>query len=375
MTTTPTTEAPTADTPDDAEAQVGALVERLFGGGIAALEALTTYVGLQLGLYELLYEQGSSTVAEVAQAAGIHERYAREWLEQQAVAELITVDDPSRAADARRYSVSDVQAAVLVDPTSMAYLAPVGGFLVSFSNVMPQLLDAYRTGGGVAYGDYGTEMRESQAAFNRPGFQSLLASDWLANGVPDVHKRLRAPGARVLDVGCGFGWSTIALATGFPNATVVGIDLDGPSIERAQSNAKEAGLDDRVAFVVADAADPMFAGQFDAAFILEALHDLSRPVEVLTAMRNACKPDGTVIVMDERVADEFGAIGDPVERFMYAASVLHCLPAGLAEQPSVGTGTVMRVHTVEQYAADAGFTRFDVLPIEHDFFRFYRLEA
>jgi 2-polyprenyl-3-methyl-5-hydroxy-6-metoxy-1,4-benzoquinol methylase len=366
MTTTPTQE--------DIEAQVGALVERLFVGGIAALEALSIHVGHQLGLYRLLYERGPSTVAEVARAAGLHERYTREWLEQQATAELIDVDDPAQPADTRRYSVSDAQAAVLVDETSMAYLAPVGGFLVSFSNVMPQLLEAYRTGGGVPYGDYGTEMRESQAAFNRPGFQSLLASDWLANGAPDVHQRLSSTsGAHILDVGCGLGWSSIALAEAYPNATVVGVDVDEPSMENARRNAKERGVDDRVTFITADAADPSLKGRFDLVLILEALHDLSRPVDVLRAMRNARGDGGTVIVMDERVADSFGAIGDLVERFMYAASVLHCLPVGMAEQPSAATGTVMRAETVRRYATDAGFANVEVLPIEHDFFRFYRL--
>jgi 2-polyprenyl-3-methyl-5-hydroxy-6-metoxy-1,4-benzoquinol methylase len=362
------------ETPVDTEQQVGALAERLFMGGIAGLETLSIHIGSELGLYTMLYDSGPSTVAEVARAAGIHERYAREWLEQQATAELIDVDDPARPADERCYSVNDVQAAVLVDPSSLAYLAPAGGFVVSFANVMPKLLDAYRTGGGVPYGDYGSEMRESQAAFNRPAFQSLLASDWITNGMPDIHTRLSEPGARILDAGCGLGWSTISLAQAYPAAEVIGIDLDGPSIERARQNAKEAGVDNRVTLEVADAADPKYAGSFNAVFILEAVHDLSRPVEVLGALRNACAEDGTVIVMDERVADSFGAIGDPVERFMYAASVLHCLPAGMAEQPSAGTGTVMRLETIRTYAADAGFTSLDVLPIEHDFFRFYRLE-
>jgi 2-polyprenyl-3-methyl-5-hydroxy-6-metoxy-1,4-benzoquinol methylase len=364
----------TAETTVDAEAQVGALVERLFMGGIAAMEALSIHVGSELGLYRLLHEQGPSTSAELARAAGIHERYAREWLEQQATAELIDVDDPTQPADARRYSVTDVQAAVLVDETSLAYLAPAGGFVVSFANVMPKLLDAYRTGGGVAFGEYGSEMREAQAAFNRPAFQSLLTSQWLADGIPDLHARLQQPGARILDTGCGLGWSTIAFARAYPDATIVGVDLDGPSIERARQNAKAQGVEDRITFEHDDAADPKYAGRFDAVFILEALHDLSRPVEVLGALRAACNDKGTVIVMDERVADEFGAIGDPVERFMYAASVLHCLPAGMSEQPSAETGTVMRADTVRRYAADAGFAKLDVLPIEHDFFRFYRLE-
>jgi 2-polyprenyl-3-methyl-5-hydroxy-6-metoxy-1,4-benzoquinol methylase len=156
---------------------------------------------------------------------------------------------------------------------------------------------------------------------------------------------------------------------------VIGVDLDAPSIETARVHAKEAGVEDRATFVYGDAADPAFANRFDAVFILEAVHDLSRPVDVLRSLRDAAKADGTVVVMDERVADEFGAVGDPVERFMYACSVLHCLAAGMAEQPTAATGTVMRTSTLESYATEAGFQRFAVLPIEHDFFRFYRLEG
>ena len=262
---------------------------------------------------------------------------------------------------------------MLVDETSLAYLAPAGGFVVSFSNVMPKLLDAYRTGGGVSFGEYGSEMREAQAAFNRPSFQSLLTSEWLANGVPDLHARLAA--ARCRDPRRRMRTRLVddRVRERVPGATVVGVDLDGPSIERARQNAKEQGVDDDITFEHGDAGDPKHVGQFDAVFILEALHDLSRPVEVLGALRGACNENGIVIVMDERVADEFGAIGDPVERFMYAASVLHCLPVGMSEQPSAGTGTVMRTDTVRQYAADAGFASLDVLPIETDFFRFYQL--
>jgi SAM-dependent methyltransferase len=372
---TVTTSETTTDAPADIETQVGALAERLFFGGIGALEALTIELGSRLGLYKLLYEQGPSTVADIARGAGIHPRYAQEWLEQQAIAELIVVDDVTRAADERRYSISDAQAAVLVDETSLAYLEPIGRFLVSFVSAIPKVVDAYRSGGGVSFGEYGTEMREAQAAFNRPAFQSLLASDWLANGTPDVHERLATgDDVKVLDVGCGVGWSTIALAQAYPRATFVGVDADVPSIEQARVNAKEAGLDDRVSFIAGDAADAGFLHQFDAVFVLEALHDLSRPVDVLRAVRAACTDGGTVIIMDERVADAFGAIGDPVERFMYGASVLHCLPAGMAEQPSAGTGTVMRVDTLREYAGNAGFRSVDVLPIEHDFFRFYRLQ-
>ena len=356
------------------EQQVEGLVERFFMGCVGAIELITVHLGNRLGLYDALAEHGPCTSAELAAAAGIHERYAREWLEQQTTAELLDVDDVGAAPDLRRYSLPPATAEVVQHEESLAYLAPVGGFLVSVGPIFSDLLAAYRNGTGVPFADYGTELRDMQGAFNRPAFMQLLAGEWLANGAPDVHARLQAdPPARVLDVGCGYGWSTIALAQAYPKTQVVGVDVDGPSIDEARQHAKEAGVDDRVTFTVAHAADSGLGNDVDVAFVFEALHDMARPVEVLTQIRAACRDDGTVIVMDERVAEEFGAIGDPVERFMYGASVLHCLPVGMAEQPSVGTGTVMRPSTMHRYATDAGFRQFAILPIEHDFFRFYRL--
>jgi 2-polyprenyl-3-methyl-5-hydroxy-6-metoxy-1,4-benzoquinol methylase len=356
------------------EQQVGELVDRFFMGGVAAIELVTVHLGTRLGLYDALAEHGACTSSELAAAAGIDERYAREWLEQQTTAELLAVDDASASADKRRYTLPPATAEVVQNEQSLAYLAPIGGFLVCVGPIFSQLLEAYRTGGGVPFADYGTEMRDMQGAFNRPAFSQLLANDWLANGAPDIHALLQAdPPARVLDVGCGYGWSTIALAKAYPHAHIVGVDVDEPSIDEARRHGKEAGVDDRITFTVGHAADSTLGEGFDVAFVFEAVHDMGRPVEVLSQIRGACRDGGTLIVMDENVAEEFGAIGHPVERFMYGASVLHCLPVGMSEADSVATGTVMRPGTMQGYAKQAGFAKCDILPIEHDFFRFYRL--
>jgi SAM-dependent methyltransferase len=150
--------------------------------------------------------------------------------------------------------------------------------------------------------------------------------------------------------------------------------VDPESIERATANAASAGLGDRVRFVLADAAAADGAGTYDLVTIFEAVHDLSRPVEVLAAARRLLAPGGTLLVVDERVAEQFTAPGDDVERLMYSYSVLFCLANSLADQPSVGTGTVMRPDLLREYASAAGFTSVDILPIEHEVFRIYRLE-
>ena len=210
---------------------------------------------------------------------------------------------------------------------------------------------------------------------NRPVFSNLLGAEWLPS-IDDVHERLVAdPPARVADVACGAGWSSIAIARAYPKVTVDGLDLDEASVELAQANLAGTGVEDRVSFQHRDAGDPELAGSYQLVTVFEALHDMSRPVDVLRALRSLVADDGAVLVMDERVADSFTAPGDEIERLMYTYSILCCLPVGLADTPSAGTGTVMRADTVRRYASEAGFEEVEVLPIEHDFFRLYRLRG
>jgi 2-polyprenyl-3-methyl-5-hydroxy-6-metoxy-1,4-benzoquinol methylase len=176
-----------------------------------------------------------------------------------------------------------------------------------------------------------------------------------------------------MDVACGVGWTAISIAKAYPNVTVDGFDPDERSIEIARGLARDAGVDDRVRFEVRDAETLRGEGPYDLAIVVEAIHDLARPVEILGAIRETLAPGGTLLVADERVAEAFTAPGDEAERFMYAASILICLPGGLSDPPSEGTGTVMRPAKLREYAARAGFGDVEVLPLEPGFLRFYRL--
>ena len=355
--------------------QRDALVERLFQANLGLLDLFTVYLGDRLGLYRALADGGPASPAELTACAGTHERYTREWLEQQAVTGLLEVDDPAAPADKRRYRLPPGHAEVLTDRDSLSYLAPLGRFHIGVGQRLPALFEAFRTGGGVPYLGYSADAREGQADVNRTMFINLLASEWLP-AVPDVHARLQAdPPARVADIGCGTGWSSIALAQAFPKIRVDGFDSDGPSIELAWANATAAGVADRVTFHLRDASDPTLAGSYDLVTAFECLHDMGRPVEALRAMRWLAGERGAVIIADERVAERFGAPGDEVERLMYAWSVLFCLPTGLADAPSVGTGTVLRPAKLRRYTAEAGFRDVQILPIENDFWRFYRLTS
>lgn len=357
--------------PFDGEALVG----RLFEQTIGAFELFNVYIGDRLGLYTVLAEGGSATADELASRGGIAPRYVREWLEQQTTAGILEVDDPSADPQLRRYSMPPEHVEPLLDPNSLGYGVFMARYIVAVGSIMPALLDAYRTGGGVSWDRYGADIRESQAAANRPLFQSVVGQDWLAS-IPDIHRRLSAESlARVADLGCGEGWLSIGLAQAYPSIRVVGVDPDRASIEAARRHAREANVDDRVTFELDDAASLERGAPFDLVLIFEALHDMSQPVEVLRAASRLLSPDGTVIVVDERTADAFLGIAmdNPIERFLYAVSTTVCLPNSLAEQPSAAIGTVLRASTVEGLAHEAGFASVDILPIEHDIFRVYRL--
>ena len=352
-----------------------ALGERLFQSLIGSMELASIWAGLRLELYEVLRRRGPVTVDELAELAGIDARYAREWLEQQAVAGLVDVEDAGQDAASRRYRLPDPHADVLLDADHPAHAGATAWWIGSLAEVLQRIPDVYRSGAGLPYPEYGADCRLAIANFNRPMFVNDLAG-WFA-ATPEVHARLAAEGARALDVGCGIGWSSIALAKASPTLRVDGIDSDEASIAEAQRLAEEAGVADRVRFRVVDAAELGAAGEggYDAAFIFEALHDMARPVEALEAIRALLADDGVVVVADEKVAETFTAPGDEIERLNYGFSFWHCLPATRAETPSAANGTVLRPATVREWSERAGFTSQRVLPVDNAFWRFYKLSG
>ena len=358
----------------DTDQQRDELVERLFTAGLGMAEVMTVYMGDSLGLYRALEQAGPMTAGELAKSAGIVERYAREWLEQQAAAGILAVDDVSAGDEERRYHLPPGHIEPLLDRDSPYSIAPLCTSFVAVSSALPDLLAAFRSGSGVAGSAYGQDAVEAQGDFNRPWLVGSLGTEYLPS-IPDLHERLLSePGAAVADVACGVGWAAISLARAYPNITVDGFDHDDASIEIASRNAKEAGLADRVRFEARDAADPALQSRYDLAMVVEAIHDLSQPVAVLSAIRDMLKPGGTLIVADERTEDAFTAPASETERLFYAYSVLSCLPSAMDDPASAATGAVMRRSTFEGYAKQAGFDGVSVMAIEHDFLRFYRLD-
>lgn len=264
MSTTPTTNS-LLDSPLPANdvaspADVAALADRILHSGVAAFEMFSIYLGDRLGWYRSLSDDGPATAAELAARTGSTERYTREWLEQQAVAGLIEME--SGGPDSR-FRLSTVSIEVLTDTSSMAYLAPLGRFVGAAGLQLHRLADSYRTGGGVSWAQFGSDARTAQADMNRPYYERGLAP--LLAGQSQLHQRLSMAGARIADIGCGEGHSTIALSRAYPQATIIGFDIDEPSIDSARCHAIEADIT-QANFIAADGTEMTSFGPFDVIF-------------------------------------------------------------------------------------------------------------
>jgi 2-polyprenyl-3-methyl-5-hydroxy-6-metoxy-1,4-benzoquinol methylase len=346
------------------------LAQRLFRSAIATLDLYAVYLGVRLGLYTALAEHGPSTSDELAATTGTNERYVREWLEHQAVSGVLTVDDPAADALSRRYSLPAEHVEVLVDQDSLNYEGHKGIDIVRGARRLPDLVEAFRTGSGLAPLPWEPEGR---AEFNRARYRQLLGHHWLPS-IPEVHARLQSdPSARVADLGCGTGWSSIAMATAYPKVLVDGFDLDEAAIAEAIKHADDEGVDERVTFQARDVAELSGSEPYDLITVFEALHDMARPIEVLKGIRALVGEEGNVVVADERVGERFTIPAEEQEVYAYGWSVVDCLSSSMGDPSFAQTGAVMRPETLRRYALEAGFRRTEVLPVEDRQWRFYRL--
>ena len=350
-----------------------ALADRLFGAAVATMDTALVHLGHRLGLYHTLANLEPATSGEVAQAAGLHERYVREWLEQQTVSGFLECENPHANAGERRYVLPPGHAEVLLDIDHPLYLAPMPQVLMGALSGLPELTAAFRTGAGIPAERIGPDLRTGLAGMHRNLFLQDLGLEYLAQ-IPEVHARLSSEvPARIADIGCGVGWSAIGMARAYPNVLVDGFGLDTSAVREARHLARAYDVADRVQVHLGDASDPHLDGRYDLVTAFACVQDLGDPVSALRTMRRLAGVCSTVLIMAARVADAFDPAAGDVERYLYGFSVLHGLPAGLASQPSAGTGTVMRPDTLRGYARHAGFADIDILPLAHPFVRFYRL--
>jgi 2-polyprenyl-3-methyl-5-hydroxy-6-metoxy-1,4-benzoquinol methylase len=352
----------------NADNDAAALGDRMLRNMAGALELYTVYLGERLGLYRALAEDGPATSADLAARTGTTERYVREWLEQQAACGLLTVDDPAVAPPDRRFSLPAGHVPLLADPDDIRYRAHNGTEIARAARSLPHLVEAFRTGGAPPPQAWAPEGRPD---YNRATFLHLVGRSWLpAIGVVDERLR-RSPGARVADLACGAGWSSIAIALAYPLVHVDGFDPDNDVIAAARHNAAEAGVADRVTFYPSSA--DSLSGRYDVVTILEGLHDMARPVAALRAAREVLNSPGWIVVADELVEDKFTAPASLLEQYHYGWSVVGCLPAAMGDPQTAATGAVMRPATLRGYASEAGFTDVEMLAVSADTLRFYLL--
>lgn len=355
--------------PEDSD-EVEEFSGRLFMACLATMELANVELGVRLGLYEALAGAGPSTSGDLARSTGIAERYAQEWLEQQAVAGVVEVDDATGPPGERRFTLSNAHAHVLIDDDSEACMKPCAAVVPWVAKAIDIMVEEFRRGTGAAFGLF--DLHDVQAAFTRPVFVNHLVQNWLP-ALPEVQEKLSAgEPVRIAEIGCGEGLASITIARAYPNAEIDGFDLDEASIAAARRAAAEAGVAEQARFDVRDAADSDIGGHYDLVMAIEMLHDMPDPVGILATMRRLAGDRGVVLVVDERTEDAFTVPTNEMERFFYTFSTLHCLAVSM-QNDGAGTGTVIRADTLRRYAADAGFASVEVLDVEHPQFVLYRL--
>ncbi|MFL5921914.1 MAG: class I SAM-dependent methyltransferase [Gaiellaceae bacterium] len=316
----------------------------------ATLNAALVVMGDRLGLYRALAEAGPLAPAQLAERTGTAERYVREWLNAQAAGSYVEYD-----AATGLYALPPEHAVALTDESSPAYLP--GFFQLALGSVTDyeHITEAARNGGGFGWGDHGHDVLEGCERFFRPGYHANLVGTWLPalDGVVEKLER----GARVADVGCGHGASTVLMATAFPNSTFVGSDYHEGSIATARARAEAAGVADRVSFEVAPAAGYPGEG-FDLVTMFDCLHDMGDPVGAARHVRSTLARDGTWMIVEPAAGDRVEDNLNPVGRAYYGFSTLLCTPASLSQEVGLALGAQAGEARIREVVETGGIRQF-----------------
>ena len=330
--------------------KLDALVGRMVGELGASVTGALVLLGDQLGIYKAMADGAPVTPESLARKTGYKERYLREWLSAQAAAEYIDYDDEDDT-----FSLSPEQAMAFAEEDSPAFFGGAFEIMQSIWLDEPKIAEAFRTGAGVGWHDHSQCLFRGTERFFRPGYNAHLIDEWIPaiDGLKDKLEH----GARVADVGCGHGASTILMAKAFPTAKLTGFDYHGPSIERARAAAKEAGVDDRVTFEQASAKD-FPARDYDLVAMFDCLHDMGDPVGAGKHVRETLAPDGTWMIVEPFAHDTPKENLNPVGRIFYGASTMVCTPASLSQEVGLGLGAQAGEIRLRKVAMDAGFSHF-----------------
>ncbi|MEU4674616.1 methyltransferase domain-containing protein [Amycolatopsis sp. NPDC023774] len=338
-----------------------ARLEEFFGRAVtdagAAVTVPLAVVGARLGLFAAMSVEEDLTAEQLANRAGLAERYVREWLLAMALSGYVTYAgggsggaEPKRTA---RYRLSPEQATAFTDPESPGYVVGLFQSAAAATRMVDRLTEVFSTGSGIDWHEHHDDMFEATEKLFRPVYLANLTSSWIPS-LTGVEERLLR-GARVADVGCGFGSSTIIMAEAYPNSTFVGVDYHAPSIATARERAEAASVGERITFRTAGAAD--LDGSYDFISFFDCLHDMPDPSAALRAARRALAPEGRVMLVEPMSWDTVEeTLRNPMARSSAGASLLVCLPSGLSRSPGLGLGNQAGVAPVLRLAEEAGFT-------------------
>jgi len=330
-----------------------AKLEAFMGQAVADMGAIISaplfLIGEKLGLYKAMAHAGPLTSEEVAERSGAAERYVREWLRNQAAGGYITYD-----AEEDRYTLPDEHALALADEDSPFYILGVYDSIASLYADEDQILEAFRSGRGMGWHEHDHRLFRGTERFFRPGYRGNLVSGWIP-ALDGVEAKLER-GAKVADVGCGHGASTIIMAEAFPNSQFVGFDYHEASIERAAEAAEEAGVGDRISFEVAAAKDYPGSG-YDLVCVFDCLHDMGDPVGAAAHVRQTLDGDGTWMIVEPFANDRVEENLNPVGRIFYGASTVICTPASLAQEVGLALGAQAGQARLTEVLSEGGFTR------------------
>jgi SAM-dependent methyltransferase len=315
----------------------------------AIISAPLMVIGEKLGLYKAMAHAGPLSSQEVAERSGAAERPVREWLRNQAAGGYVTYDPQSD-----RYTLPDEHALALADEDSPFYILGVYDSIASLYADEDQILDAFRSGRGMGWHEHDHRLFRGTERFFRPGYRAHLVAEWIPS-LEGVQEKLER-GAKVADVGCGHGASTIIMAAAFPNSEFFGFDYHDASIERAREAAREAGVDDRVNFEVAAAKEYPGKG-YDLACVFDCLHDMGDPIGAAAHVLETLDDDGTWMIVEPFANDRVEQNLNPVGRVFYGASTVICTPASLAQEVGLALGAQAGEASLTEVLKQGGFTR------------------
>ncbi len=335
-------------TPPPAPSEVEAFIGQVVSDLSAAFSGVLVNVGRRLGLYQTMAGLGACTSLALAEATGIRERYVREWLANQAAGGYVVYD-----SEKRTYALPPAQAMVLALEQSPIFMAPAFEVAASFWLDEDQIVETFRSGEGLGWHAHNHRMFCGTESFFRTGYRAHLVNEWLP-ALEGIVERLKR-GARVADIGCGHGASTILMAQAFPNSSFIGLDYHHTSIATARKRATEQGVTGNIAFEV-KAATEFDGHDFDLICFMDCLHDLGDPVGALARCRKALKHDGKVLLVEPYAGDRLEENLNPIGRMYYAASAMACTPNSLSQEVGLGLGAQAGEERLRKVAREAGFS-------------------